>query len=141
MTSTCCQPPTVIRYKPILNLDFQLSKPPASSDAILLGCTARFNLSPVDTPGLMNDCRFQGLSAASQSLPSGCTVDPSEKAEKSDSDDDDLLSVREIIAHPERVIDLTLDDNDDSDGNNNTIEVSWLRIIRTARHSVTLIPL
>jgi hypothetical protein len=88
----------------------------------------------------MNDCRFQGLSAASQSLPSGCSVDPSEKAEKSDSDDDDLPSVREIIAHPERVIDLTLDDNDDSDGNNNTIEVSWLRIIRTARHSVTLIP-
>jgi hypothetical protein len=121
MASTCCQPPTAIPYKSILNLDFQLSKPPASSDATLLGCAARFNLSPVDTPGL-NDCWFQGLSAASQSLLSGCAVDPSEKAEMSDSDDDDLPSVRKIIARSKQVINLTLDDNDDG-----TIEVSWLR--------------
>jgi hypothetical protein len=42
----------------------------------------------------------------------------------SDSDDDDLPSVREIIARSKQVIDLTFDDNDDSDGDNNTIEVS-----------------
>jgi hypothetical protein len=138
MASTCCQPPTAIPYKSILNLDFQLSKPPASSDATLLGCAARFNLSPVDTPGL-NDCWFQSLSAASQSLLSGCAVDLSEKAEMSESDDDDLPSVREIIARSKQVIDLTFDDNDDSDGDD-TIEVSWLRITGIARHSLKLIP-
>jgi len=52
-------------------LDFQLPKPPAPSDAIALGCAARFNLSPVNTPGLMHDRRFQGLLAAGQSLSSG----------------------------------------------------------------------
>jgi hypothetical protein len=50
----------VYPYKPIFNLDFQLSKPPAFSDAIALGYAARFNLSPVNRPGLMYDRRFQG---------------------------------------------------------------------------------
>jgi hypothetical protein len=50
----------VYPYKPIFNLDFQLSKPLALSDAIALGCAARFNLSPVNIPGLMYDRRFQG---------------------------------------------------------------------------------
>ena len=58
----------------------------------------------------------------------------------SDSDDDDLPSVRKIIARSRSTIDLTLDDDDDNVSDKNVIEVSWLRITRTARHSVTLIP-
>jgi hypothetical protein len=122
MASTCYQPPTAIPYNPIFNLDFQPSKPSASSDATALGCAARFNLSPVNIPGLMHDRRFQGHPAAGQSLSFGCTADPSE-AEMSDSDDD-LPSVREIIARSKPTIDLTLDDDDDSASNENAIEVS-----------------
>ena len=100
-------------------MDFQLFKSSASLDAIELGYAARFNLSPANMPGLMHDRRFQGLPAASQSLSSGCTADPSEEAEMSDSDDNDLPSVRKIIARSRSIIDLTLDDDDDDD-----IEVS-----------------
>ena len=126
MASTCYQPiADSYPYKPIFNLDFQLSKPPASSDATELGCTARFNLSPANMPGLMYDRRFQGLPTAGQPLSSGCTADPSEEAETSDSnDDDDLPSVRKIIARSRSIIDLTLDDDDDSAGDENAIEVS-----------------
>jgi hypothetical protein len=74
-------------------------------------------------PGLMHDRRFQGLPAAGQSLSSGCTADPSEEAEMSDSDDDDLSSVRKIIARSKSIIDLTLDGDDDSAGDKNAIEV------------------
>ena len=128
MASTCYQPITDrYPYKPIFNLDFQLSKPPALSDAIALGCAARFNFSQVNIPGLMYDRRFQGLSTAGQSLSPGCTADPSKQAEMSDSDDDDddLPSVREIIARSKSKIDLTLDDDDDdSAGDKNAIEIS-----------------
>jgi len=55
---------------------------------------------------------------------SGYTADPSEEAEMSDSDDDGLPSVREIIARSKSEIDLTLDDDDDSGGDKNAIEVS-----------------
>jgi hypothetical protein len=141
MAFTCYQPMTDrYPYKPIFNLDFQLSKPPASSDATAFSCAARFNLSPVNMPGLMHDRRFQGLSIASQSLSSGCTADLSEEVEMSNSDDDDLFSVRKIIARSKSIIDLTLSDNDDSAGDQNAIEVSWLRITQTARHNVILIP-
>jgi hypothetical protein len=70
--------------------------------------------------------RFQGLPAAGQSLSFDCTANPSKQAEMSDFDDnnDDLPSVREIIARSKSKIDLTLDDNDDSTGDKNTIEVS-----------------
>lgn len=88
----------------------------------------------------MNNRRFQGLSAAGRSLLSGYPVDPSEEAETCDSDDDNLPSVEEIIARSKQVINLTLDNNGDSDDDNNIIEVSWLRIIRTARPNVALIP-
>ena len=111
-------------YKPILNLDFQLSKPPAFSDATVLGYAARFNLSPVDIPGLMHKHRFQVLPAVVQSLSPGCTADSQEETEVSDSDDDDLPSVRKIIARSKSTIDLTLDDDDDSASDKNTIEVS-----------------
>jgi hypothetical protein len=58
------------------------------------------------------------------------------EAEISDSDDDDLPSVGKIIARSRSIINLTLDGDDDSASDKNTIEVSWLRI---TRHSVTLI--
>jgi hypothetical protein len=126
MASTCYQPITDgYPSKPIFNLDFQLSKPPASSDATALGWAARFNLSPVNMPRGTRDRRFRGPPAAGQSLSSGCTADPSEQAEISDSDDDNgLPSVRKIIALSKSKIDLTLDDNDDSADDKNTIEVS-----------------
>jgi hypothetical protein len=41
-----------------------------------------------------------------------------------DDDDDDLPSVREIIARSKSKINLTLNDDDDSAGDKNTIEVS-----------------
>jgi hypothetical protein len=62
------------------------------------------------------------LQPASLSRPVARPV-PSEEAEMSDSDDDDLPSVREIIARSKSTIDLTLDD-DDSAGDENAIEVS-----------------
>ena len=125
MASTCYQPiADSYPSKPIFDLDFQLSKPPASLDATALGCAARFNLSPVNMPGLMHGRRFQGLPATDQSLSSSYTADPSEEAEMSDSDDDDLPSVREIIARSKSTIDLTLDGDDASAGDKNTIEVS-----------------
>jgi hypothetical protein len=125
MTSTCCQLITdSYSYKPIFNLDFQLFKPPVSSDATALGCAARFNLSPVNTPGLMHDRRFQGFPAAGQPLSSGCTVDPSEETQMSDSDEDKLPSVRRIIACSKPIINLIFDDNDDSADGKNAIEVS-----------------
>jgi hypothetical protein len=112
MASTCYQPiADSYPYKPIVNLDFQLSKPLASSDAAALGCAARFNL--------------QGLPAVPQSLSSGCTADPSEEVEISDSnDDDDLPSIKKIIARSKSIIDLTLDNDDDNAGDKNAIEVS-----------------
>jgi hypothetical protein len=116
MASTCYQPiANNCPYKPTLNPDFQSPKPPASSDATVFGCAARFNLSPVDTPG---------FPAAGQPRSSGCTADPQEEAEVSDSDDE-LPSVRKIIARSMSTIDLTLDDDDDnSDSDNDTIKVS-----------------
>jgi hypothetical protein len=74
--------------------------------------------------GLMHDRLCQGLLAAGQSLSSGCTADPSEEAETSDSDDDDSLpSVGKIIARSKPIIDLTLED-DDSAGDKNAIKVN-----------------
>jgi hypothetical protein len=75
-------------------------------------------------PDLMHDRRFQGLFTAGQSLSSGCTADPSEEAEMSDSDDDDLPSARKIIVRSKLIINLTLDGDDDSADDKNTIEVS-----------------
>jgi hypothetical protein len=104
MASTCYQPiANGYPSKSNFNLNFRLSKPPASSDATARGCAARFNHPPVNMPRGMRDRRFQGLPAAGQSLSSGCTADPSKQAEMSDSDDDD---------------------DDDSAGDKNTIEVS-----------------
>jgi hypothetical protein len=45
----------------------------------------------------------------------------------SDSDDDSLPSVREIIARSKSEINLTLDDDDDSAGDKNAIEVKLVQ--------------
>jgi hypothetical protein len=66
---------------------------------------------------------MSGLLAVGQSLSSGCTADPLEEAETSDSDDDSLPSVGKIIARSKPIIDLTLED-DDSASDKNAIKVN-----------------
>jgi hypothetical protein len=86
----------------------------------------------------------EGPLAVSTVLPfsSGYLADLLEQAEMSDSDDDDLPSVRKIIAgsRQRQVIDLTLDNNDGTERDNDNIKVSWLRITQTARRNVRLPP-
>jgi hypothetical protein len=59
-------------------------------------------------------------------------------------DDDDLPSVKQILAsskRPKWAVDLTGDDDDDRDGDDSDFtKVSWLGTTRTARHLVRLIP-
>ena len=115
-----------------LESGFQSSKPPTSLDTSRLGCAARFNLSAMDLPVSMNG-RFQVSPAAGQLLPSARTADLSKDKEIFDSDDDDndLPSVKQILAsskRPKQVIDLTGDDDDDREGDEGDfIEVSWLQ--------------
>jgi hypothetical protein len=103
-------------------------KPPAFYDTSMFGCAAGFNLSAPP----MNGRRFQAPPAADQLLPSARTADLSEDGETLDSDDDDdLPSVKHILAsskRAKRVIDLTGDDDDDGEGGDGDFtEVSWLR--------------
>jgi hypothetical protein len=81
--------------------------------------------------------------AVGQPLPPACAAELSEDGDNFDFDDDDLPSVRQVLASPKRaieVIDLTCGDDGDSEGDNgNHTEVSCLRYTRTARHRVTLI--
>jgi hypothetical protein len=90
----------------------------------------------------MNGRHFEASSAVGQPLPPACAAELSEDGEIFDSDnDDDLPSVRQILASPKRVIevmDLTYDDDGDSEGDDSHTEVSWLRYTRAARHRVTL---
>jgi hypothetical protein len=145
MASTCSQPIAhSYPHASIVESGFQFSKPPPSSNTSIFGCTARFNLSAMDVPASMNGRRFQAPPAVGQPLPPACAAELSEDGEIFDSDDDndDLPSVRQILASPRReikVIDLTRDDNSDSEGDNsNHTEVNCLRYTRTARHRVTL---
>jgi len=94
----------------------------------------------MDVPASMNGRRFQAPSAVGQPLSSAYVPELSEDGEPFNSDDDnDLPSVRQILARPKQVIDLTCDDDDDSQGDDgNHTEVSWLRYTRRARHRVTL---
>ena len=85
-------------YEPTFKLDFQYLKPPALSDAIALGCAARFNLPTVDQAAMMNGYRFHGASAMGRFLSPSYKVNLSKDRETSDSDDDSLPSVREILA-------------------------------------------
>jgi hypothetical protein len=146
MASTCSQPIAhSYPYASNVESSFQFPKPPPS-DASIFGCTARFNLSAMDVPASMNGRRFQAPPAVGQPLPPACAAELSEDGEifDSDADDDDadLPSLRQILASPKRVIeviDLTCDDDGDSEGDDGShTEVSCLRYTRTARHRVTL---
>jgi hypothetical protein len=115
MASICSQP-IVYSYPhvSIVELGFQFSKSPSSLDASLFGCAARFNLSAMDVPASMNGGRFQAPPAVGQLLPPAYAAELSEDGEIFDSDNDDLPSVRQILASPKRVIeviDLTCDDD------------------------------
>jgi hypothetical protein len=85
-------------------------------------------------------------SAVGELLSSARTADLSEDEEALDSNDDDddnLCSIKQILAslkRVKRVINLTGDDNDKEGGNSDFTEVSWLRTTRTARYLVKLIP-
>jgi hypothetical protein len=138
MASICSQPIThSYPHTFIVESGFQFLKPPPSSDASLFGCAAHFNLSATDVLASMNSRCFQAPPAVGQPLPSACPAELSEDGEIFGSDDDDdLPSVRQILALSKRVIevvDLTCDDNGDSEGDDsNHTEVSWLRFTRTA---------
>jgi hypothetical protein len=134
MASTCSQP---IAHASIVELGFQFSKPPPSSDASRLGCAARFNLSAMDLPASINGRPFQAPRAVDELLLSACAADLSEEGEIFDSDDDDTLSSPSRIRAPpepsKRVVDLTRDDDGDSEGGDGDYtEVSWHRTTRTA---------
>jgi hypothetical protein len=79
----------------------------------------------------MNGRRFQTPATVGQPLSLACAAELSEDGEIFDSDDDDLPSVRQILASSKRaigVIDLTCDNGGDSeDDNGNHTEVSCLR--------------
>ena len=85
----------------------------------------------MDVLASMNGRRFQAPPAVGQPLLPTCAAEPSEDGEIFDSDDDaDLPSVKQILAFPKRateVIDLTCDDDGDSEGDDgNHTEVSCL---------------
>jgi len=108
----------------------------------------------------MDDRRFQTSPAVGQPLPPTYAAEPSEDGEIFNSADDDDLpsvrrilasskqvinltrddddnppSVRQILALPKQVIDLTCDDDGDSEGDDGDhTEVSWLTYTRAARH-------
>jgi hypothetical protein len=83
----------------------------------------------------MNSRRFQAPPAVGQPLPPAYAAELSEDGEifDFDADDDDLPSVKQILASTSskratKVIDLTCDDDSDSkDDNGNHTEVSYLR--------------
>ena len=106
---------------------FQFLKPPPSGVS-LFGCAARFNLSAMDVPASMDGRRFQAPPAVGQPLPNACAAELLKDGEIFDSDDDDLPSMRQILAPPKQVIkvvDLTRDNDGDSEGDDgNHTEVS-----------------
>jgi hypothetical protein len=141
MASTCSQP---IAHASIVELGFQFSKPPPSSDASRLGCAARFNLSAMDLPASINGRPFQAPRAVDELLLSACAADLSKEREIFDSDDDDTLSSPSRIRappEPSKQVDLTRDDDGDNEGGDSDYtEVSWHRTTRTTQHRVRLIP-
>ena len=113
-------------YESTFKLDFQCLKPPAPSDAIALGCAARFNLPTMDQAAMMDDHQFRGAPTMSWFLSPSYKVNLSENRKISNSDDDSFPSVREILTglKQKEVIDLTADDDDNEE---NVIKVSGLR--------------
>jgi hypothetical protein len=76
----------------------------------------------------MSDRHFQALPSLGQLVSSICTTYASE-GEPFNSDDNASPSLGKILARPKQVIDLTLNDDGDRDGDDdNATEVSWLRI-------------
>ena len=101
MDSTYCQQIAhSYTHNSVAELGFQFPTPPNPSDALVLGCAARFNLSAMDTSASVNDLRSQVPPAVGQGLPSARTANPSEDGEIFDSDDDDLPSLGQILARP-----------------------------------------
>jgi hypothetical protein len=164
MASTCSQSIAhIYPHSSTVKPSFRFSNPLSSLDMSLFGCAARLNLSAMDVPASMNGRRFQASPAVGQPLPPACVAEPSEDGEIFDSYDDDLPSVRRILASSKQVIDLTRDDDGDppsvkqilalskqvidltcdddgdskSDDGNHT-EISWLTYTRAARYRVTL---
>jgi hypothetical protein len=90
----------------------------------------------------MNGRRFQAPPAVGQPLLSTRAAELSKDGEIFDFDDDDLPSVRQILASSKRaieVINLVCDDNNNNRGDDdNYTEVNYLRYTRTARYRVTL---
>jgi hypothetical protein len=103
-------------------------KPLAPSDTITLGYAAHFNL---DQAAMTGSYLFRGAPAIGRFPSPGYKVNLSEDWEISDSDDDSLPSVREILAGLKQkvVINLTADDDDGSGDSDeeDVIEVSGLR--------------
>jgi len=124
MASTYCQPIAhSTPHSSTVKSGFQFSEPPTLSDASRLGCAARFNLSAMDLPAPLNGRGFQAPPAVGQSLLPAYTAQLSEDGEifdsENDDDDDDLPSVKQILASSKRakqVIDLTGDDGEGGDG-------------------------
>jgi hypothetical protein len=94
----------------------------------LFGCAARFNLSAMDVPASTDGGRFQAPPSVDQPLSPACAAELSGDGEIFDSDDDgDLPSVRQILASPKQakqvteVIDLTRDDDSDSEGDDGSL--------------------
>jgi hypothetical protein len=90
----------------------------------------------------LNGCGFQAPPAVGQSLLPAYMAQLSEDGEIFDSendDDDDLPSVKQILAsskRAKRVVDLTGDDDDDRDGDDGDFtKVSWLGTTRTGSTS------
>lgn len=150
MASTCCRPiaDSCSHYSTV-EMGFQFPTPPSPSDAAVFGDAARFNLSAVEKAALMTDLRFRATRAVGQLPSASRTAELPEDGEISESDydddDDDLPSLRQILASPKQaieVIDLTSEDDDDDDGegvdDDGLTEVSWHRNPRTTRHCVRL---
>jgi hypothetical protein len=81
-------------YASIVKSGFQFSKPPPSLDASIFSCAARFNLSAIDIPALINGRRFQAPPAVGQPLPPTYAAELSEDGEIFNSDNDDLPSMK-----------------------------------------------
>jgi len=84
-------------YKPTFKLDLRCLKPPAPSDAIALGCAARFNLPTMDQAAH----QFRGAPAMSWFLSPSYKVNVSEDRATSDSDDDKSSVRQEDPGRPE----------------------------------------
>jgi hypothetical protein len=132
MASTCSQPISPgYPHASIIESGFQFLKSPPFSGMSLFGCAARFNLSAMDVPASTDGGRFQAPPAVDQPLSPACAAELSGNGEIFDSDDDgDLPSVRQILASPKQagrvievieVIDLTRDDDSDSEGDDGSL--------------------